>query len=153
MELAGAQIEDGFSELQPHRSWRIPRDASPLWGLRPPLVRHLSEKGRLPSSRAGEPTPRRPAPGLTCAVPTWKLTLEYDGTRYRGWQTQKNADRTVQAMLGRAAQELRGADASVGGAGRTDAGVHALAQVAHLRARRSLPEADLAWGLNEKDRK
>ena len=84
------------------------------------------------------------------AVPTWKLTVEYDGTRYRGWQTQKNADRTVQAMLARAAHELLGADASVGGAGRTDAGVHAIAQVAHLRARRSMPETEIAYGLNDR---
>ncbi|HZI67363.1 MAG TPA: tRNA pseudouridine(38-40) synthase TruA, partial [Thermoanaerobaculia bacterium] len=68
-------------------------------------------------------------------MPAWKLTLEYDGTRYRGWQIQKNTDRTVQGVLVRAARELLGPDASAGGAGRTDAGVHALAQVAHLKAR------------------
>ena len=72
-------------------------------------------------------------------MPTWKLTIEYEGTRYHGWQSQKNADRTVQGVLVRAARELLGEDATVGGAGRTDAGVHALAQVAHLRARRTLP--------------
>ena len=83
-------------------------------------------------------------------MPTWKLTLEYDGTRYRGWQSQKNTDRTVQGVLGRAAQELLGEDASVGGAGRTDAGVHALAQVAHLKARKAVSVSDLAWGLNER---
>jgi tRNA pseudouridine38-40 synthase len=83
-------------------------------------------------------------------VPTWKLTLEYDGTRYRGWQSQKNTDKTVQAVLLRAATELLGEDASCGGAGRTDAGVHALAQVAHLKARRDLRPDDLVWKLNEK---
>ncbi|MEO8349874.1 MAG: tRNA pseudouridine(38-40) synthase TruA [Acidobacteriota bacterium] len=82
-------------------------------------------------------------------MPAWKLTLEYDGTRYRGWQIQKNTDRTVQGVLLRAARELLGPDASAGGAGRTDAGVHALAQVAHLKARRSLAPAELQWGLNE----
>jgi len=82
-------------------------------------------------------------------VPTWKLTLEYDGTRYRGWQSQKNTDRTVHGALATAAGELLGADVSLGGAGRTDAGVHALAQVAHLKAGRALAEADLVWGLNE----
>ncbi len=79
----------------------------------------------------------------------WKLTLEYDGTRYRGWQIQKNTDRTIQGVLLRAARELLGPDAIAGGAGRTDAGVHALAQVAHLKARRSLAPADIQWGLNE----
>jgi tRNA pseudouridine38-40 synthase len=83
-------------------------------------------------------------------VPTWKLTLEYDGTRYRGWQSQKNTDRTVQGVLLRAAQELLGEDVSIGGAGRTDAGVHALAQIAHMRARKPLPEKDIAFGLNDR---
>jgi tRNA pseudouridine38-40 synthase len=83
-------------------------------------------------------------------VPTWKLTLEYDGTRYRGWQSQKNTDRTVQGVLLRAARELLGEDATVGGAGRTDAGVHALAQVAHLKARRAMPERDLVRELNDR---
>ncbi len=91
----------------------------------------------------GDPDTLRP-------VPTWKLTLEYDGTRYRGWQSQKNTDRTVQGMLLRAAQELFGPDATAGGAGRTDAGVHALAQVAHLKAHKALPDSEIAWGLNER---
>ncbi|MGH9366010.1 MAG: tRNA pseudouridine(38-40) synthase TruA, partial [Thermoanaerobaculia bacterium] len=83
-------------------------------------------------------------------MPVWKLTLEYDGTRYRGWQSQKNTDRTVQGVLLRAARELLGEDSSIGGAGRTDAGVHALAQVAHLRARRRLPEIEIEQGLNDR---
>ncbi len=83
-------------------------------------------------------------------MPTWKLTLEYDGTRYRGWQSQRNTDRTVQAVLLRAAHELLGEDSSVGGAGRTDAGVHALAQVAHLRAKKRLPEIEIERGLNDR---
>jgi tRNA pseudouridine38-40 synthase len=83
-------------------------------------------------------------------VPTWKITLEYDGTRYRGWQSQKNTDRTVQGMLLRAAHELLGSDATCGGAGRTDAGVHALAQVAHLKAQKAMLESEVAWGLNER---
>ncbi len=83
-------------------------------------------------------------------MPTWKLTLEYDGTRYRGWQSQKNADRTVQGVLLRAARELLGEDASAGGAGRTDAGVHALAQVAHLKARAKMAEREIEHGLNDR---
>jgi tRNA pseudouridine38-40 synthase len=82
-------------------------------------------------------------------VPTWKLTLEYDGTRYRGWQTQKNTDRTVQGVLAHAARELLGEDAVVGGSGRTDAGVHALAQVAHLKARKDLPPRQILEGLDD----
>ena len=83
-------------------------------------------------------------------MPTWKLTLEYDGTRYRGWQSQKNTEKTVQGALLRAAKELLGEEVSLGGAGRTDAGVHALGQVAHLREKKTLPEADLVRGLNDR---
>ena len=60
-----------------------------------------------------------------------RATLEYDGGRYRGWQAQINA-RTVQGELTRACREALGADVKVNGAGRTDAGVHAFAQVASL---------------------
>ncbi|MCC6294238.1 MAG: tRNA pseudouridine(38-40) synthase TruA [Bryobacterales bacterium] len=63
---------------------------------------------------------------------TYKLTLEYDGTRYSGWQAQANA-RTVMGDLIGAAQDLFQTGVEVMGAGRTDAGVHAAAQVAHLR--------------------
>jgi tRNA pseudouridine38-40 synthase len=83
-------------------------------------------------------------------MPTWKLTLEYEGTRYRGWQAQKNTDRTVQGVLQRAAVELFGGEVTVGGAGRTDAGVHALAQVAHLRAKKLLLERPIEYGLNDR---
>jgi tRNA pseudouridine38-40 synthase len=83
-------------------------------------------------------------------VPTWKLTLEYDGTRYRGWQSQKNTERTVAGVLLRAARELLGEDATLGGSGRTDAGVHALAQVAHLRAKKSTPPLAIEHGLNDR---
>ena len=82
-------------------------------------------------------------------MPTWKVTLEYDGTRYRGWQAQANTERTVQGVLLRAAREVLGADAVAGGAGRTDAGVHALAQVAHLKARRKLPPGEILRGVND----
>lgn len=64
----------------------------------------------------------------------WKLTLEYDGSRYRGWQSQKNA-RSIQETLAKAAQDILKVPVELQGAGRTDAGVHALGQVAHLKAR------------------
>jgi tRNA pseudouridine38-40 synthase len=65
-------------------------------------------------------------------MPTYRLTLEYEGTRYHGWQEQKNA-RSVAGELKRAVEEAGAAVRELGGSGRTDAGVHALAQVAHLR--------------------
>jgi len=83
---------------------------------------------------------------------TFKLTLEYDGSRYSGWQTQINA-RTVQGELQRAADELFGIETDIQGAGRTDAGVHALGQVAHLKirsARRSVPSVRILTELNER---
>jgi tRNA pseudouridine38-40 synthase len=79
---------------------------------------------------------------------SWKLTIEYDGTKYSGWQEQRNA-RTVQGQLRKAAEDFLGGEVDLQGAGRTDAGVHARAQVAHLRIRppkesqrRNWPRAD-----------
>ncbi|MBO0859643.1 MAG: tRNA pseudouridine(38-40) synthase TruA [Chloracidobacterium sp.] len=63
---------------------------------------------------------------------TWKIILEYDGARYSGWQEQSNA-RTVTGELRKAAEDFFNRQVEIGGAGRTDAGVHALAQVAHLK--------------------
>ncbi len=82
---------------------------------------------------------------------TWKLTLEYDGTKYSGWQEQKNA-RTVMGELRKAAEDFLQAEVDLQGAGRTDAGVHALAQVAHLRLRENRrPPGDLlVRALNER---
>lgn len=76
-------------------------------------------------------------------MPRFKLTIEYAGTRYSGWQVQRNA-RTVQGELNRAIVEAIGDDALVDsqGSGRTDSGVHALAQVAHIDVTRApAPEA------------
>jgi len=63
---------------------------------------------------------------------TFKVLIEYDGTRYSGWQEQKNA-RTVMGELRDASREVFGSDVDMQGAGRTDAGVHALGQVVHLK--------------------
>jgi tRNA pseudouridine38-40 synthase len=81
----------------------------------------------------------------------WRLDVEYEGTRYAGWQAQPHA-RTVQGELQRAAEQLLGARVEVGGSGRTDAGVHALRQVAHLRASgagRAPDASQLKTGLNK----
>src|SRR5947207_13370102 len=81
-------------------------------------------------------------------MPTYKLTIEYEGTRYSGWQAQGNTPKTVQGHLIRAATQVLG-EVDVGGAGRTDAGVHAAAQVAHLRAHKSVDPLVLARKLND----
>jgi len=81
-------------------------------------------------------------------MPTYRLTVEYEGTRYRGWQEQKNAQ-TVGGELRRALEEVVGERVDLGGSGRTDAGVHALAQVAHLRTRRAVEPEALRRAVNE----
>ena len=81
-------------------------------------------------------------------MPTYKLTLEYEGTRYSGWQAQGNTEKTVQGRLASAAQQVVG-DADIGGAGRTDAGVHAAAQVAHLRTKKTVDAIALQRKLND----
>jgi tRNA pseudouridine38-40 synthase len=64
-------------------------------------------------------------------MPRYKLTIEYDGTPFVGWQAQDNGV-SVQAVLTEAIAAFAGERVTVGAAGRTDAGVHALGQVAHL---------------------
>lgn len=62
-------------------------------------------------------------------MPTYKLTLCYDGGRYRGWQRQGNTGNTIQAKVETALSRILGADTELAASGRTDAGVHARAQV------------------------
>jgi tRNA pseudouridine38-40 synthase len=79
----------------------------------------------------------------------FRLLIEYEGTRYRGWQVQKNA-RSVQGELMRAIQDIcQTADYEFHGAGRTDAGVHALGQVAHLDVRTMLAPEILRMKFND----
>lgn len=79
----------------------------------------------------------------------FKLTLEYEGTRYSGWQIQKNA-RTVQGEIASAIGKALGTkEFELYGAGRTDSGVHALRQVAHLEAPSMLAPEILRRKLND----
>src|SRR5215216_394371 len=79
----------------------------------------------------------------------FKLTIEYAGTRYSGWQIQKNA-RTVQGEIDRAIREATSErEFELYGSGRTDAGVHALAQVAHLEIYTSMNPEQLRRTLND----
>jgi len=79
----------------------------------------------------------------------FKLTIEYTGTRYSGWQIQKNA-RTIQGEIDQAVRAVTGrGDFELYGAGRTDAGVHAVAQVAHLDVVTDLPPASLVRRIND----
>ena len=82
-------------------------------------------------------------------MPRFRLTIEYAGTRYSGWQIQKNA-RTVQGELDRAVRSTVGRQPfELYGAGRTDAGVHALAQVAHLELYTQLNAEQLRRRIND----
>src|SRR5437763_16724345 len=81
-------------------------------------------------------------------MPTYKRTIEYEGTRYSGWQAQGNSPKTVQGHIIRAATQVLG-EVEVGGAGRTDAGVHAAAQVAHLRAHKAIEPLQFTRKIND----
>lgn len=63
----------------------------------------------------------------------YKLTIQYDGSRYSGWQVQGNTENTIQGKLQRVLGQLDGAPVEVQGSGRTDAGVHARGQVASVK--------------------
>jgi tRNA pseudouridine38-40 synthase len=82
-------------------------------------------------------------------MPKWKLIIEYEGTRYRGWQEQINA-RTVQGELRKAAEGFLDGQVEIIGSGRTDAGVHALWQVAHLRSSKSVSAFHLKQAINDR---
>lgn len=79
-------------------------------------------------------------------MPRYKLTIEYDGTLFAGWQVQAGQE-TVQGVLMDALERLSGERAQVSGAGRTDAGVHATGQVAHIHLSRDWREDTIRDGL------
>jgi tRNA pseudouridine38-40 synthase len=82
-------------------------------------------------------------------MPTYKLTLAYDGTEFSGWQAQPG-QRTVQGALEAAWREITGETIRVTAASRTDAGVHALGQVVSLATESRLSAAELYGGINAK---
>lgn len=79
----------------------------------------------------------------------YKLTLSYDGTRYNGWQKQKNTPDTIQEKLETLLSRLLGAEIEVAGSGRTDAGVHALGQVCSFRAECGMSCEELLAAIRE----
>jgi len=80
----------------------------------------------------------------------FKLFIEYDGTRYSGWQKQQNS-KTIQGTLLRAASEAFNTNTlDIQGSGRTDSGVHALVQVAHLEVKTMLAPEIIRMKINDK---
>lgn len=80
----------------------------------------------------------------------YKLTIEYDGTRYAGWQLQKGAKSVQGAIIDVCKEIFPGEKTEVYGAGRTDQGVHALAQVAHLDVNRNIKSLQLKFQMNDR---
>lgn len=76
----------------------------------------------------------------------FKLTIEYDGTAYHGWQRQKN-ERSIQGEIEKAIMTMTGEKTSLIGSGRTDAGVHALGQVANFHSDSDLAPSAFLKGL------
>lgn len=78
----------------------------------------------------------------------YKITVQYDGTRYKGWQVQKSTDMTIQGKLQDVLKQLVGEDVEVIGSGRTDAGVHAYGQVANFHIKEGFSETEILDYLN-----
>ena len=81
-------------------------------------------------------------------MPRYKLTIEYDGAPFVGWQAQANG-RAVQQALSEAIMKFCGERVTVHGAGRTDAGVHALGQVAHIDLAKDWEEDTVREAINQ----
>lgn len=77
-----------------------------------------------------------------------KLTIEYDGTDFRGWQIQRRGERTVQAVIKDTFFQIFKEDINLIGSGRTDSGVHAAGQVANFRTAIAKPAAEIRNALN-----
>ena len=112
--------------------------------IRPLLVQRA---GRGPMSTRGAAARLRHPQGHDPAVTRWRLTIEYDGGPFMGWQRQDHGP-SVQQTLEEALQRMTGEQAAVHAAGRTDAGVHALAMTAHVDVVKSLTAHRLREGLN-----
>jgi tRNA pseudouridine38-40 synthase len=80
-------------------------------------------------------------------MPKFKMTISYDGTGYGGWQVQPNST-SIQSLVQNALSTVLREETFVTGSGRTDAGVHALGQVAHFHTEKSFPLSSLSYSLN-----
>ena len=81
-------------------------------------------------------------------MPNYKLTIQYEGTRYKGWQEQKHTEATIQGKLQRVLERMTEEEIDLQGSGRTDAGVHARGQVANFKAEDLYPVEEIQQYLN-----
>lgn len=79
----------------------------------------------------------------------FKLTIQYDGKRYNGWQRQGNTDKTIQGKIEQILSKMLGHAVEINGAGRTDAGVHARAQIANVKINTDKNADEIKAYLNE----
>jgi len=79
----------------------------------------------------------------------YRMTIQYDGTRYRGWQVQSNTEDTIQGKLEKVIGRLLDCEIQVIGSGRTDAGVHAIGQIANFHSSKKLDEQQFFIDVNK----
>lgn len=79
----------------------------------------------------------------------FRIVLQYEGTKYQGWQKQESTDNTIQGKLENILTKMVGNEVEVHGAGRTDAGVHAKGQVAHFKVNTEMSESQILKYLNQ----
>ena len=145
----GAQFDVPFASLLDDRSADL--RARQVSALRAGAAGGETGVGQLPANGSGSKArtrrTQRSACAMITAMPTFKITLAYDGTDFVGWQRQA-AGVSIQGLLEDALRELDGRDVAVAGAGRTDAGVHALGQVAAFAIERALAADAVVRALN-----
>lgn len=79
----------------------------------------------------------------------FRIVLQYEGTKYQGWQKQESTDNTIQGKLENILSKMAGVPVEVHGAGRTDAGVHAKGQVAHFKINTQMSENQIMDYMNQ----
>lgn len=79
----------------------------------------------------------------------YKITIQYDGTKYQGWQRLKDSDKSIQGKIENVLSEMCGHKIEIHGSGRTDAGVHAMGQVASFKMETDRSEGEICDYLNE----
>ncbi|KAA0546331.1 tRNA pseudouridine(38-40) synthase TruA [Bacillus sp. BGMRC 2118] len=79
----------------------------------------------------------------------YKMTIQYDGSRYKGWQRLGNDENTIQGKIEKVLSTIEGEEVEIIGCSRTDAGVHALAQVANVKLKSNVTPSDLMSQLNK----